>query len=199
MDSKISAWVEKNGKRLLLRDKLNMTQTQSLHEFLSQPQCALSIATFIGKVLEHRGSLLTFTCIMWNVFFCLICYIWPPKPIIESLSLSLSHTHTHTHTQYTLSRTPTGVSYIHEHTCTHANVRTCTQLTKHAIRYTILLQIRDNHQIQAIITCIESVFTSDPMWIKSRSSIKGSMNECQVMIMLEPFIINAIFPSLRPQ
>ena len=27
---------------------------QSLHEFLSQPQCALSIATFIGKVLEHR-------------------------------------------------------------------------------------------------------------------------------------------------
>ena len=28
-------------------------QAQSLHKFLSQPQCALSIATFIGKVLEH--------------------------------------------------------------------------------------------------------------------------------------------------
>ena len=28
-------------------------QAQSLHEFPSQPQCALSIATFIGKVLEH--------------------------------------------------------------------------------------------------------------------------------------------------
>ena len=36
-------------------------QSQSLHEFLSQPQCALSIATFIGKVLEHRDLLLTFT------------------------------------------------------------------------------------------------------------------------------------------
>ena len=29
-------------------------QAQSLHEFLSQLQCALSIATFIGKVLEHQ-------------------------------------------------------------------------------------------------------------------------------------------------
>ena len=38
-------------------------QAQSLHEFLSQPQCALSIATFLGKVLEHRESLVTFTCI----------------------------------------------------------------------------------------------------------------------------------------
>ena len=28
-------------------------QAQSLHEFLSQPQCVLSIATLIGKVLEH--------------------------------------------------------------------------------------------------------------------------------------------------
>ena len=36
-------------------------QAQSLHEFLSQPQCALSIATFIGKVLEHQESLPTFT------------------------------------------------------------------------------------------------------------------------------------------
>ena len=36
-------------------------QAQSLHGFLSQPQCALSIATFIGKVLEHRDLLLTFT------------------------------------------------------------------------------------------------------------------------------------------
>ena len=36
---------------------------QSLHNFLSQPQCALSIATFIGKFLEHRESLLTFICI----------------------------------------------------------------------------------------------------------------------------------------
>ena len=36
-------------------------RAQSLHEFLSQPRCALSIATFIGKVLEHRESLLTFT------------------------------------------------------------------------------------------------------------------------------------------
>ena len=127
MDSKISAWVEKNGKRLLLRDKLNMTQTQSLHEFLSQPQCALSIATFIGKVLEHRGSLLTFTCIMWNVFFCLICYIWPPKPIIESLSLSLSHTHTHTHTHNTHFHVhPQELvisTSIHAHTqmCAHAH------------------------------------------------------------------------------
>ena len=34
-------------------------RTRSLHEFLSQPQCALSIATFIGKVLEHQESLLT--------------------------------------------------------------------------------------------------------------------------------------------
>ena len=38
-------------------------QTQSLPEFFSQSQCALSIATFISKVLEHRDSLLTFTCI----------------------------------------------------------------------------------------------------------------------------------------
>ena len=38
-------------------------RVQSLHEFLSQPQCALSIATFIGKVL-HRESLVTFTRIM---------------------------------------------------------------------------------------------------------------------------------------
>ena len=44
-------------------------QAQSLHEFLSQPQCALSIATFIGKVLEHRDLLLTFTHITWNVIF----------------------------------------------------------------------------------------------------------------------------------
>ena len=44
-------------------------QPQSLHEFLSQPQCALLIATFIGKVLEHRDSLLTFTRITWNVIF----------------------------------------------------------------------------------------------------------------------------------
>ena len=36
-------------------------RVQSLHEFISQPQCALSIATFISKVLEHRESLLTFT------------------------------------------------------------------------------------------------------------------------------------------
>ena len=36
---------------------------------LSQPQCALSIATFIGKFLEHRESLLTFTHITWNVIF----------------------------------------------------------------------------------------------------------------------------------
>ena len=42
-------------------------QSQSLHKFLSQPQCALSIATFIGKVLEHWESLLTFTFITWNV------------------------------------------------------------------------------------------------------------------------------------
>ena len=41
--------------------------TQSLHEFLSQPQCALSIATFISEVLEHRELPLTFTCIIWNV------------------------------------------------------------------------------------------------------------------------------------
>ena len=34
-------------------------QAQSL--FFSQPQCALSIATFISKVLEHRDLLLTFT------------------------------------------------------------------------------------------------------------------------------------------
>ena len=38
-------------------------QAQSMHEFLSQPQCALSIATFICKVLKHRDLLLTFTCI----------------------------------------------------------------------------------------------------------------------------------------
>ena len=38
-------------------------QAQSMHEFLSHPQCALSIATFIGKVLKHRDLLLTFTCI----------------------------------------------------------------------------------------------------------------------------------------
>ena len=36
-------------------------RVQSLHEFISQPKCALSIATFISKVLEHRESLLTFT------------------------------------------------------------------------------------------------------------------------------------------
>ena len=42
---------------------------QSLHEFISQPQCALSIATFISKFLEHRESLLTFTRITWNVIF----------------------------------------------------------------------------------------------------------------------------------
>ena len=52
-------------------------RAQSLHEFLSQPQCALSIATFIGKVIEHRESLLTLTRIMWNViFFGLIGHIW---------------------------------------------------------------------------------------------------------------------------
>ena len=28
-------------------------QTQSSHEFISQSQCALSIATFIGEVLKH--------------------------------------------------------------------------------------------------------------------------------------------------
>ena len=83
-------------------------QAQSLHEFLSQPQCALSIATFIGKVLEHRDLLLTFTRITWNViFFGLIGHIWPPKTIIESiylsLSLSLSHTHTHTQTETQLT------------------------------------------------------------------------------------------------
>ena len=39
-------------------------QTKSLHEFVSQPQSALSIATFIGNVLEHREFLLTFTYIM---------------------------------------------------------------------------------------------------------------------------------------
>ena len=44
-------------------------EPQSLHEFLSQPQCALLIATFIGKVLENRESLLTFTRITWNVIF----------------------------------------------------------------------------------------------------------------------------------
>ena len=44
-------------------------RVQSLHGFLSQPQCAFLIATFIGKVLEHRELLLTFTCIMWNVIF----------------------------------------------------------------------------------------------------------------------------------
>ena len=42
-------------------------QAQFLHEFLSQPKCALSIATFIGKVLEHQESLLTFTCSTRNV------------------------------------------------------------------------------------------------------------------------------------
>ena len=41
-------------------------QAQSLQEFLSQPQCALAIATFIG-----RDLLLTFTCFTWNVIFLL--------------------------------------------------------------------------------------------------------------------------------
>ena len=36
-------------------------QAQSLHEFLSQPQCALFIGTFIGKVFERRDLLFTFT------------------------------------------------------------------------------------------------------------------------------------------
>ena len=67
-------------------------QTQSLHTVLSQPQCALSIATFIGKVLEHWDSLLTFTCVMWNVnIFGRIGHIWPPKMIIESTYLFISH------------------------------------------------------------------------------------------------------------
>ena len=49
-------------------------QAQSLREFLSQPQCALSIAIFIGNVLEHWESLLTFTRVTWNVIF-LVSYV----------------------------------------------------------------------------------------------------------------------------
>ena len=35
----------------------------------SQPQCALLIATFIGKALKHRELLLTCTRTTWNVIF----------------------------------------------------------------------------------------------------------------------------------
>ena len=47
-------------------------QAQSLHKFISQPQCALSITTFIGKVLEHQESLLTFTGFTWNVYILVL-------------------------------------------------------------------------------------------------------------------------------
>ena len=48
-------------------------QAQYLHEFLSQPQCALSIATFIGKVLEHRDLLITFTHITLSRCYARAC------------------------------------------------------------------------------------------------------------------------------
>ena len=63
-------------------------QAKSLHEFLSQPQCALLIATFNDKVLEHRDFLHTYH--MKCNIFGLIDHIWPRKTIIQSLSLSLS-------------------------------------------------------------------------------------------------------------
>ena len=68
-------------------------KTQSLHKFPSQPQCALSIATFIGNVLEHQESLLTHVYHVKCNILGLMGHIWPPKTIIESFYLW--HTHTH--------------------------------------------------------------------------------------------------------
>ena len=72
-----------------------------------QLQCAFSIVTFIGKVLEHQvllsrlqHSLVKFlnikSCLLYcNIhvkcnIFCLIGHIWSPKTIIESIYLSVS-------------------------------------------------------------------------------------------------------------
>ena len=55
------------------------------------PCTNFSIATFIGKVLEHRESLLTFTCITWNViFWSHRSYFTSEEDNRVSLSLSLS-------------------------------------------------------------------------------------------------------------
>ena len=92
-------------------------QAQSLHEFLSQPQCALSIATFSGRVLEHRDLLLTFTRITWNVIFIgLIGHIWPRKTIIESIYLSLSHNYINQCVWKTLLTM--GVTIVYGHSLT---------------------------------------------------------------------------------
>ena len=63
-------------------------KTKSLHKFLSQSQCELSIAIFICKVLEQHELLPTFTSITWKCYiFGLICHIWDPKTIIKSIYL----------------------------------------------------------------------------------------------------------------
>ena len=63
----------------------------SLHTFLSQPQCGLSIATLISTILEHREALISSTHTMWYVSFGPIGHIWPSWTIMESIYLSLRY------------------------------------------------------------------------------------------------------------
>ena len=53
-----------------------LDQAQSFYEYFSQPQCALSIATFTRKFLEHQESQLTSTILLTMLikpFQCMTC------------------------------------------------------------------------------------------------------------------------------